>query len=159
MKTVLATVFALVLFPHLSAAQDGSSLSRVELRGSLGWIGIVDDSTLHHRLGGVSARVSLVGGLGIEPELLYLAGPGADRDVTFIPLVSWEFGKGRVKPYVIGGAGGIWQRRSAYWDSEFLVSGGFGVRAQISPRWSVSPEFRMGWLPHLQAKVAVGYRF
>lgn len=157
MKRML-TVLVVVLFPLLAAAQD-NSLSRFELRGTGGWIGFADDSMIHHGLVGASMRVSLVGGLGVEPELLYMIGPGTDRDVALTPVVSWEFGKGRVRPYVLGAPGVLWHQQRSDWQSEYHISAGFGVRTQINPRWSVSPEFRMGWWPHFQFKAAVGYRF
>jgi hypothetical protein len=160
MKTILMTGLALVLVPILAAAQD-SDTSRVEIRGSGGWIGFPDDSMIHHGLVGVSARFRLVRGLGVEPEFSYLIGPGSDRDITLIPLVSYEFRKGRVKPYVIGGVGALWHKDGFYqsFSSEgYHASAGFGVRTPINDRWSVSPEFRVGWYAHMQAKVSVGYR-
>jgi outer membrane protein with beta-barrel domain len=161
MKTIFTTGLALVLVPIFAAAQD-SDTSRVEIRGSGGWIGFADDSMINHGLVGVSARIRLVRGLGVEPEFSYLIGPDSDRDITLIPLVSYEFGKGRVKPYVIGGVGVLWHKDGFYrsFSSEgYHASAGFGVRTPINHRWSVSPEFRVGWYFHMQAKVSVGYRF
>jgi hypothetical protein len=163
MKTTLATVLVLVLVPGLAAAQNGtSSPSRFELRGSGGWIGFADDSLINHALAGVSLRIRLTKGLGVEPEVSYLVGPGEDRDIVFMPVVSYEFGSKRVKPYVLGGAGVLWHRDSflrSYSSPALHASGGFGVRTQVTDRWSVSPEFRAGLYFHLQFKVGVGYQF
>jgi hypothetical protein len=159
MNTSSTSLLVLLLFCGSAAAQDAPPLSRFELRGSGGWIGFVDDSMIDHVLVGVSLRISTAGGLGVEPELSYLSGPGSDRDIVLAPVVSWEFGKKRVRPYVLGAAGVLWHRQASTWGSEFHATGGVGVRAQLSDRWSVSPEFRMGMYPHVAFKVGVGYRF
>lgn len=158
MKAILI-VLSLLLCSSFAAAQTTEPLSRFELRASGGWIGFPDESMIHHYLVGASMRFSIVGGLGVEPELTYMVGPGADRDIVLAPVVSWEFGKRKVRPYVLGAAGVLWHRDQFLWGREYIASGGFGVRTQINPRWSVSPEFRIGMWPHLEAKVAVGYRF
>jgi hypothetical protein len=163
MKTIPATVLVLFLIPSLAAAQNGSfSPSRYEVRGSGGWIGFADDSLINHALVGASARIRLIRGLGVEPELSYLVGPGEDRDIVFMPVVSYEFGNRRVKPYVLGGAGLLWHRDSfsrPFSSPALHASGGFGVRTQVTDRWSVSPEIRAGLYFHLQVKVGVGYQF
>jgi hypothetical protein len=156
MKAILLPVVLLLGF-RVGAAQD-APLSRFEVRGSGGWIGFADESLINHLLVGASVRVSVIGGLGLEPELTYMIGPGSDRDIVFAPVVSWEFGKGRVRPYVLGAAGVLWHHES-FWGREYIVSAGFGVRTNINRRWSISPEFRIGMWPHIEAKAAVGYRF
>ena len=104
-------------------------------------------------------RIRLVQGLGVEPELTYMVGPGADRDFVLAPVVSYEFGSRRVKPYVLGTMGVLWHRNIVRWENAYHVSGGFGIRTQVNERWSISPEFRIGISPHMQFKVGVGYRF
>jgi hypothetical protein len=160
---VTTTVLVLFLVPGLAAAQNGSfSPSRLELRGSAGWIGFADDSLINHALAGVSMRIRLTKGLGVEPELSYLVGPREDRDIVLMPVVSYEFGSRRVKPYVLGGAGLLWHRDSfsrSFGSPDLHAAGGFGVRTQVTDRWSVSPEFRAGFYFHLQFKVGVGYQF
>jgi len=160
MRMKLTALLVFLLVPHLASAQTSNLTSRFELRGSGGWIGFPDDGgMLNHALVGVSMRAALVRGLGIEPELTYMRGPGEDRDVLLTPAVSYEFGRGRVRPYVLGAVGVLWHRDQFSWGSGYHVSGGFGVRTQISDRWSVSPEFRLGAPAHMQVKVGVGYRF
>jgi hypothetical protein len=121
-----------------AAAQASEPLSPFELRGSGGWIGFPDDSMIHHGLVGASLRIS-AGRLGIEPEVTYMVGPGNDRDVVVAPVVSWEFGKGKVRPYVLGAAGMLFHSEGGSWGMEYHLSGGLGMRTQISRRWSVSP--------------------
>lgn len=160
MKTKLTVILFWLLAPQLASAQTDHPTSRLEFRGSGGWIGFPDDSmVLNHFLAGVSMRVAMVKGLGVEPELTFMKGPGEDRDILLTPLVSYEFGKGRVRPYVLGAVGVLWHRDQFVWGNALHASGGFGVRTQINGRWSVSPEFRMGMPAHLQFKVGVGYRF
>jgi hypothetical protein len=159
MKAKLAVLLTFFLVPHLAGAQTGAPTSRFELRGSGGWIGFPDEGMIHHALAGVSVRIGLAKRLGLEPELTYMKGPGEDRDVVLTPVVSYEFGSGRVRPYVLGAAGVLWHRDRFQWGSGYHVSGGFGIRTQINGRWSISPEFRIGAPPHLQFKAGVGYRF
>jgi len=149
---------SLLLCSNFAGAQDVRTQSRIELRASGGWIGFPDESMIHHVLR-ASVRFSLAGRLGVEPELTYMIGPGADRDVVLAPVVSWEFGRGKVRPYVLGAAGSLWHRDRFSWGREYIASAGFGLRTQIDRRWSVSPEFRIGMWPHMEVKAAVGYRF
>ena len=158
MKSILIPVL-LLLCSRFAVAQDAATLSRFELRGSGGWIGFPDESMINHFLVGASMRISVVGGLGVEPELTYMIGPRSDRDLVFAPVVSWEFGKGSVRPYVLGAAGVLWHHERFGWGREYIGSAGFGVRTRINRRWSISPEFRIGMWPHIEAKAAVGYRF
>jgi len=159
MKTKLALILVFLMAPHLASGQTDNSKSRVELRGSAGWIGFPDEGMINHALAGVSMRFALVKGLGVEPELTYMKGPGEDRDLLLTPVVSYEFGKGRVRPYALGAVGVLWHRDAFSWGNEVYASGGFGVRTQINDRWSIAPEFRMGMPVHMQFKVGVGYRF
>jgi hypothetical protein len=159
MNPTSASVLCLLLFSGTATAQSSESLSKFELRGSGGWIGFADESLVHHGLVAASLRISIAGGLGVEPELTYMIGPRSDRDVVFAPVASWEFGRKKVRPYVLGATGILWHHEGSLWGREYIASGGFGVRTQVSPHWSISPEFRMGMWPHLEAKVALGYRF
>jgi hypothetical protein len=159
MKGKLTAILIFLFAPQLAPAQIDPPKSRFELRGSAGWIGFADDSMINHALAGVSMRVALVKGLSVEPELTYMRGPGKDRDVVLTPVVSYEFGKGRLRPYALGAVGVLWHRDGFSRGSSAHGSAGFGVRTQISDRWSISPEFRIGMSPHMQFKVGVGYRF
>jgi len=158
MRTIWSS-FLILFFSGLAAAQETRNLSPFELRGFGGWTGFADDSMIHHGMVGASVRISVVGGLGVEPEFTYLVGPHSDRDIVFAPVVSWEFGRGKVRPYVLGSVGALWHFEGRYQGSEIIASGGFGLRTRVSDRWSVFGEYRMGWWPHLQAKAGVGYRF
>src|SRR5262245_38335133 len=115
MKPVPAFVPVFLLFSVMGAAQGRESLSKFELRGSGGWIAFADESLINHALAGVSLRVSLTGGLGLEPELTYMVGPGDDRDIVFAPVISWEIGKKKVRPYVLGAAVVLWHRERDFW--------------------------------------------
>jgi hypothetical protein len=167
MKTASTSLLVLLLFCGSASAQDAPSLSRFELRGSGGGIGSEDnEKPIDHYLLSVSLRVSIAWGLSLEPELSYLVGPGGDHDIVLAPVVSWEFGKSRVRPYVLGATGVLWHEYGLVtWQSEFHPAAGFGIRAQLSNRWSVSPEFRVGHsrghasAPLVGFNVGVGYRF
>jgi hypothetical protein len=70
----------------------------------------------------------------------------------------------RVRFYLVGGAGIRHLRAEfpgatdpTFSDTEFTGGGGGGVRVELSDRFSLSPEFRLGWEPLLRATVGLGY--
>jgi hypothetical protein len=87
-----------------------------------------------------------------------LRGERGHYDIVAMPNLFWQWGRGRVRPYMTGGAGLIyskWSRRFS--TSEWMVSGGFGTRVYVDDRWFVAPEVRVGWEPHLRFSVGIGY--
>lgn len=141
----------------------------VEARGTFGWAGFVDENTLHHLVAGGSLRVYLTTRLSVEPELIYMRGPGFDRDLVFTPNVAFDFARSkRVRPYVIGGVGLLWHRdgfrtapgRTTFFSGhEGTFGGGIGLKVLLTDRLFVSPEVRLGWEPFMRSTISVGYRF
>ena len=46
----------------------------------------------------------------------------------------------------------------SFWAKEGAVSGGGGVRFNVSPRVSIAPEFRIGWETHFRIGTMVIWR-
>jgi hypothetical protein len=84
-------IFSILLF---AAAAEAQQKPRPEGRLTAGWMGFIDESWIDHGAFGGSVRYYLTRRVAVEPELLYMIGPGADRDVMLIPHVSLDFRPG-----------------------------------------------------------------
>jgi hypothetical protein len=129
-----------------------------------GYAGFIDEDMIDHAVVGGAARWLITPRLGLGVEVLFMRGPDDDRDWSVMPLVSWDLrAKGRIVPYVAGGAG--WLRTTLgvgtglYSSSSWTVAGGGGVRIPISPAASLSVEGRIGTEPVARLTAAVGWRF
>jgi hypothetical protein len=147
----------------LLAAGLACAQGRVEVRGTFGHAAFVDESFLHHAVAGASARFYLNRRLSFEPEFLYMRNTSRDQDRVVLPSVVLDLtrGEARVKPYVIGGAGMLWNRSLTgagyYTSSEAIVSGGLGAKIFLTDRWFVSPEVRFGVEPLFRISGSIGY--
>ena len=133
-----------------------------EIRFISGWTGFIDESWIHHAAVGGSLRYYLTRRLSLEPEFLYLIGPGSDRDITLIPHVSLDFRPGKpLRPYVIGGAGlhRFTDRPISFTVHTWVVNGGFGVRIPLGSRLFVAPEARIGFETALRFSGSLGFTF
>jgi hypothetical protein len=136
----------------------------VEVSG--GWAGFLDDALIDHAVFGGSARVYVSPRLSLGPELVYMIGPGQDRDLfvtgnlTFDVLRPTADRPRRVTPFVVVGGG--WLRHSDRFGTETFSSGegaftaGAGVRGWVNDRVFVAGEARVGWKPHLRLSGTVG---
>src|SRR5689334_22961567 len=96
-------VLFILLFAVSAQAQQKP---RPEIKATAGWVGFIDENWIDHTAVGASARFYLTSRIGLEPEVLYMIGPGSDRDVTLIPHLSFDFmSREKVRPYIIGGVG------------------------------------------------------
>jgi hypothetical protein len=117
-----------------------------------------------HSIFGGSIPIHLTERLSIEPQLLYMKGPGTDRDLIVMGNVAYDFfKKERFEIYVVGG-GGILSNSQQFGSSKFTAqewtaNGGVGAKIFLSKRVFVAPEFRFGLEPLLMATTAVGFRF
>src|SRR5215217_1087345 len=86
---------------------------------------------------------------GVGPELVYMVGPGEDRDLFITGNLTWDFftRPSRTRsmiPYVVGGAGFF--RHSdrvgsgTFASPEGAFTGGGGARVWLSPRVYVAAE-------------------
>lgn len=166
------TVLAVLLAAGTPAlAQDPPApASRVAVEPRVGWIGFADEGVTNHGSFGLALPVRLAGRLSVGPEIVYAAGPASDRDL-FVSGNAWvtlgtirDAGGGpSFSPYIVGGAGLLRHtQRTPWWTStgtEMNASVGAGLRVEITDRWYVAPEWRVGLELHMRVMVAVGYRF
>jgi Outer membrane protein beta-barrel domain len=157
-------VRALLVILLVAASAHAQQKPRPEIKATAGWVGFIDESWINHTIIGGSARYYLTPRVGVEPEILYMIGPGSDRDVTVIPHISFDFlTRDTVRPYVIGGAG--WMRHSQkigpirFSDNEWVGNGGVGVKFFLTPTLFVAPEFRIGFETILRTAASIGFTF
>jgi hypothetical protein len=134
-----------------------TAATAADVKGSLGWTGFADEDTQQHLLTGGSVRIPIFRGFAIEPEVLYLKGSGRHHDLVLMPNLVWQWGRGRVRPYVIGGLGLIRSDTSGFSDTAGFISVGLGTKVYMNDRWFIAPEARLGWEPHARLSVGVGY--
>lgn len=155
-------VFLLLWFltPLLAEAQG----RQIDLRGSVGWTGFLDDSFVNHLATGVAGRFYLTRRLSVEPELQYLYQNSRHSDLLLVPNIAWDFGGQRIVPYVAGGVGLIrgsskipGALRPSFSNTEPFYQVGGGVKLYLSDRWFMAPDFRIGFEASLRFTVGFGY--
>lgn len=172
---------ALVALAALPAWGQAGALS-VAVEGGYSWG--LDDSPPHAIVRGfsVSVRASQRWRVGVEYLDANMFGPYESTEAhawLVTPTLEYEFrAAGRLKPYVVFGAGytryrdliPTFARASAdlddyelvyEWDeqSSMNLAGGLGVRLYLTKRLFIAPELRIGLLPFLRTTVSVGYSF
>ena len=159
MKSIFPALLFIVMVWPLPADAQVSKEERLQLRAIAGWAAF-GDGDVHHRVVGVATDVRLWAGLRLGPEVLYNIGPGRDRDISVMPIVSYDFRRlQRVVPFVSAGYG-ILRHTDGGRSSHSVTFGlGGGAKIAISERLFVSPEVRVGWEPWTRAMVSLGYRF
>ncbi len=147
-----------LILAAMIAAVCSAQAGRVEVRGDVGWTGFLDESSDNHRLFGGSAKAYLTRRIAVQPELQYLRRESRHSDVVFLGNVVFDTRSpgARVVPYFIVGPGVI-RTNDRSSNKGLFVSGGFGVRVQVTDRWYVAPDFRTGVEPHIRFSVGVGY--
>lgn len=160
---VLLFVAGCLVFAGGAFAQPGAAPA-VEV--TAGHAGFVDDATISHSLVAGLARWSVTPRLSIGPEVTYMAGPGADRDLFVTGNVTWDLVSrgaprpGLIVPYVLGGAGFF--RHSdrfgavTFTSSEGTLTAGGGARVWVTPRVYLGGEARFGWELHTRVAGTVG---
>ena len=168
MRTFTAFLFVVVALPPCSAfAQGTDAAAAIELTGGYG--GLVDDATVDGAMFGGAARVRLSPRISIGPEAQYMSGPGADHSWLITGNLYVDFlepgagGRPRTTPYVVVG-GGWFQNTTrvgtgAYSSGDPAFTAGVGVRAWLSRRVYVSPEFRFQWELHFRVSGSLGVAF
>jgi len=148
----------------LAASAEAQQKPGPEVKATAGWVGFIDEDWINHKIVGAAARFYLTTRIGLEPEVLYMIGPGSDRDVTLIPNLSFDFmTREKVRPYIIGGVGLMHHSEKIgpirFSDNEWVGNGGVGVKFFLTPRLFVAPEFRLGFETILRAAGTVGFTF
>ena len=158
-------VMLAVLGSSASICQAQTEQPRASVEGTLGHAAFVDEDPVDHIIGGGAFRYPVSPRLSVGPEVIYMRGPGRDRDLFFTGNLWFHFvepyADRRVAPYLLVG-GGLMRHRSEFIDFvsyEGAVTGGIGVRIAMTDRWYIAPEARLGWEPHLRLSANVGYTF
>jgi hypothetical protein len=154
-------LFCFASFTH-SAEPDQPSH---DLKLVLGTSAFLDEEIpFDHFIAGGSLRFGITKRFSVEPQFLYMSGPGSDRDYTLTGNISYDLLTApRFAVYTVAGAGLIRHserfQRGEFSVNEWTVNGGIGVRLYLTERFFVAPEFRFGWEPLLSTQVGIGYSF
>lgn len=155
-----------LLLVALGAATASAQPDRaLRVEGTVGHAAFVDEDPVDHFIFGGAVPFQLTPRVSVGPEIVYMIGPGEDRDLFVTGNVWFDFfgDRGRrVTPYVVAGAGFMRHRDEFFRDftsNEGAVTGGIGVRIALNDRWYVAPEARLGWETHSRLTAVVGYRF
>ena len=123
---------------------------------------------INHGLFGAGARFYLSRRFSLGPELVYMVGPGQDRDLMFtgnlwVDLLAPTPAKPRrTTPFLVVGGG--WFHHSdgfaggTFSSSEGAFTAGVGIRGWVSERVSLGVDARLGWEPHLRVAGTVASR-
>ena len=156
-------VFAL-LFSSASICHAQTE-PRANIEGTLGHAAFLDEDPIDHFVSGGAFRYRLSPRVSVGPEVIYMVGPGQDRNLFLTGNLWFHFTEPRADrratPYFVLG-GGLMRHRSEFIDFvayEGAVTGGIGVRIALNERWYIAPEARLGWEPHTRLSANVGYTF
>ena len=167
----ILTILLCSTFASMAAAQsaDTSSDTRPGTTAgevSVGYTAFLDDGVINHGGVGGSARIYVTPRLSVGPELVYMIGPGNDRDLLLFANLTVDLTKprlgrvGRVEPYLVVGAGLLNHRNSfdgySSSGSSVAYSWGGGARVWVSRRVYVASDLRMGWAPNVRVMGTVG---
>jgi periplasmic divalent cation tolerance protein len=159
-ESVLALLFVLL-------AAGASAQTSAE--GLVGWAGFADDALIHHTVIGGALRQQLGGRVSVGPEIVFMQGPGSDRDLFLTGLVAFDFvapaqaQPGRVLPYLAAGAGvfrhsdRFGATTSSSWEGTFTAGG--GLRVALPRRLYAGVDARLGWELHLRLAATIGHTF
>lgn len=159
-------VLLLVVTANPVAAQAVSLRGAAEL--SIGWAGFADEALIDHAVFGGSARLPLTPRVSVGPELVYMRGPGTDRDLFVTGNLTFDMiprGSARraVSPFFVIGAG-LMRHQTRFGPTGFshtggAVTGGGGARFRLSDQVYALGEIRGGWEPHLRLTGGIGVRW
>ena len=166
LQRVLVAAFLLVAAASAPSAQVERRSPSLE--GTVGHAAFLDEDPVDHVVFGGAARVAVSPRVSAGPEVVYMIGPGEDRDlfvtgnVWFDVLRPSGSAPHRAMPYLVAGIGLMRHRDEFFRDftvNEFAATGGVGVRIALGDRWYVAPEARLGWEAHTRLTATVGYTF
>ena len=156
---MIKSICFLLFFSAALFGQTGT----VDVKGSFGYTGFVDDLWSNHTLTGGSVRFYVSRRLSVEPEFQYLRRDSGHDDFVAIPHINFDLREGRVVPYLSIGVGYM---RSRFRDfspagssNEYLAQAGGGAKVYLKNGWFISPDFRLGTELHVRASVGIGYSF
>jgi hypothetical protein len=125
-----------------------------------GYAGFIDEALVDHAVVSTTVRYYLTRRVSIGPELVYMVGPGDDRDLFLTGNLVFDFlgaaapRSPAVIPYVVVG-GGLMRHSNRFGGRtssgvEGAWTAGGGVRIRVTDRVYAIGEFRVGWEPHVR---------
>jgi hypothetical protein len=157
--------FCLLLFSFASIAYSDDRPTN-DFKMVLGASAFLDEEIpFDHFDIGASMRFGLTKRLSVEPQFLYLSGPGSDRDYTLTGNISYDLlTNSHFSVYVVCGGGLIRHTESFFQSGDFSVNdwtanGGIGARIHFTEQLFIAPEFRLGFEPLLTTQIGIGYSF
>jgi hypothetical protein len=163
MTRLFATLILLISAPAMAQPSAGSAAAE----GFAGYAAFVDDAFIDHGVVGGSARIYLSPRIAIGPELVYMRGPGDDRDLFVTGNLTFDLLQPAagppVQPFLVVG-GGFFRHSDRFGAASFssfegAVTGGGGARIRLSDRLYAAGEFRLGWEPHYRVTGGLGVKW
>ena len=167
-RIVLLTLILAAAVAVPAAAQSTAAATRPApvVEGALGWAGFGDEGIIHHGLVGGAARFYVSPRFSLGPEVVYMVGPGQDRDLfvtgnlMFDVLAPMAATPRRVTPFLVAG-GGLFRHSDRFLTGTFASTEGaftvgLGVRGWTTRRTFVAVDARMGWELHIRLSAIVG---
>jgi hypothetical protein len=158
-RALLAAFLILAATAVPGYAQQARAHGFVE--GIGGYTAFGDDGLISHVMIGGTARPALGGRIHLGPEVVFMIGPGEDRDLFLTATMTFSLLGGRraVTPYLLLNGG--WMLHSNAFETRGGPAWTFGggARIRIGERVFVAPEARMGWEPQIRVGMTLGYRF
>ena len=148
-RRVYTVITLLLLIPATAAAQVGGWHVDV----TIGWAGLVDESTQDYLAVGASVRRRVTPRISIGPEVVVMRTSShvTDRMVLFSGNVFFDLlePSGRqFVPLVVGGGGVVWTRdqvaNGPYSSNDPAFTAGGGVRGRIHDAVSLGPNTGLG---------------
>jgi hypothetical protein len=170
-RLFLFTILLSHFLIRAAAAQPADTVTAVRPGTMFGQVSgnfttFLDDGPIDHVGVGSALRVYLTPRLSIGPELVYLIGPGNDRDVLLFASLTVDLKRpmlgqvGRVEPYLVAGAGLLSHSDSynSYTSSNVsrAFSWGGGARVWVARRVYIASDVRLGWTPNIRVTGTVG---
>jgi hypothetical protein len=133
----------------------------------VGYTGFVDESLVDHMAFAATIRYQVTRRLSIGPEIVYMVGPGHDRDLFLTGNAIFDFlvrppgaRAPSVNPYLVAG-GGMMHHRDRFGDRGFSSfegawTAGAGARVWLTDRLYALGEYRVGWEPHMRVTGGIG---
>ena len=159
---ILVTAVSVPTFAQ--STTDSRPASAAELL--VGYAGFADDATIDHTVVGGAARVYLSPRVAVGPELVFMRGPGSDRDLMLTGNLTFDLlrprqGKPpRVSPFLVAG-GGLFRHTdrfggASFSSSEGAFTAGGGTRVWFTDRVYGVADFRVGWELHYRVNGGIG---
>jgi hypothetical protein len=148
---LLPTLMFLVAAVPAAAQTSTRQTTAAEVSG--GYAGFVDESFIGHSVAGASARIHLSPRISVGPEIVYMRGPGFDRDLFFTGNLTFdlivppvEARRGTVNPFLVAGRRADAAQRPLR-DDDVHVIGRRGDRRRRGPGLADRSRLRAGRAP------------